>query len=430
MKIYWLENLLNHVKKNPIAILRFSEEEWENLNQSRYGPNEFTIARKHALLQNIKDLTPCVIIGKLNDDESIYFGLISSKTTITTLQTRIKIKRAVKVYPTTEKELLQLVSEKPYAGSLKRRLNRKEVVVTLSPLLSQVLVKKLSSIENNRGGMRVVAESLSVPKFFDGNDALQEDAIQTALSTFGINSKDRVSSLELVPGRETALVRVGINEDSVIEHDARSVPGFDLVGSDLTGRAVFEKNNERLEVITANRRPLEHCFGVDLIYLNLSKQNIVMLQYKMLEIQKEGMHQGDWLYRPDDQLDKEIQRMRFFSKKHIPPNDEYRLNPTVFYLKFVKRHAFLGTGSIITPLDHFEMLRTNPKCIGPKGAIRISYKNLEGSYLRQNSFFDLVFSGYIGSYSKTTQDLKTLIDGVLRYDKALITAIQRPIEGG
>jgi len=54
-----------------------------------------------------------------------------------------------------------------------------------------------------------------------------------------------------------------------------------------------------LEVFTANRRELEHCFGVDLIYVNLTKQNVVMLQYKMLEPSSKSDDQTDWVYRPD-----------------------------------------------------------------------------------------------------------------------------------
>ena len=41
---------------------------------------------------------------------------------------------------------------------------------------------------------------------------------------------------------------------------------------------VFEKGDERLDVYTANRGPLERVFGVDLIYLNTVRQNIVMVQ--------------------------------------------------------------------------------------------------------------------------------------------------------
>jgi hypothetical protein len=142
--------------------------------------------------------------------------------------------------------------------------------------------------------MRAVVESLSAPRYFKNTAALQEDALHTALRAFGLASNDQATSLELVDGRETALARVNIMEDSVIEHDARHIPGYDLVQSDLTGRAVFERENERLEVFTANRRPLEQLFGVDLIYLNASRQNIVMLQYKMLEPLLKDVGNTDW----------------------------------------------------------------------------------------------------------------------------------------
>jgi hypothetical protein len=137
----------------------------------------------------------------------------------------------------------------------------------------------------------------------------------------------------------------------VIEHDARSVPGFDLVKSDVTGRAVFEKETERLEIFTANRRQLEEAFGVDLIYLNLIHQNIIMVQYKMLEPHRPNDEETDWLYRPDDQLDVEIKRMDAFVREQTPGPLEYRLNPEVFYLKFVKRDGAISNGGIVVPID-------------------------------------------------------------------------------
>ena len=72
-------------------------------------------------------------------------------------------------------------------------------------------------------------------------------------------------------------------------------PTIELTDSDITGRAVFEKGRERLEVFTANRRPLEKIFGVDLIHLNTTSQNIVMVQYKMLEPDKCKDHDSDWV---------------------------------------------------------------------------------------------------------------------------------------
>jgi hypothetical protein len=199
--------------------------------------------------------------------------------------------------------LAALVTEAPHAKALAARLKRSESVTLLSPKLSRHLIERLATIQRNKGGMRAVAESLSAPKRFRGNLALQEDAVQTALAAFGLADSDRAAKLELVEGKVSALGRVGIMEDSVVEHDARSVPGYSLVESDVTGRALFKKGDEQLEVFTANRRELEHCFGVDLIYVNLTKQNVVMLQYKMLQPEGKGDHNlTDWVYRPDGQL--------------------------------------------------------------------------------------------------------------------------------
>jgi hypothetical protein len=41
---------------------------------------------------------------------------------------------------------------------------------------------------------------------FRSNEALQEDAIRTALKAFGLGSDDRAASLELVPDRKSAPV--------------------------------------------------------------------------------------------------------------------------------------------------------------------------------------------------------------------------------
>jgi hypothetical protein len=249
------------------------------------------------------------------------------------------------------------------------------------------------------------------------------DAIQTALRVFGLSPDQSADRLELFGGQETALARVNIMEDSVVEHDARHVSGYDMVGSDVAGRAVFSNGAEMLEVFTANRRPLEKVFGVDLIYLNATRQNIVMLQYKMLE---RNLHGGkeDWIYRPDGNLMVEIERMRKFQGEQRPGPYEYRLNGQVFYLRFVKRDASLKSSGITMPIDHFERLRADPSCRGPKGGFRISFESLDGRYLRQTGFLDLVRAGYIGAHAETTEHLKSLVQAVVGGDRALVAAIQ------
>ncbi len=434
MKAPWLETLKNLVQEKPLVVIRFEQNEWERLSESRRGIGEFTIARSHSLLDGIRVPTPCLILGtdrgyhiaKTEEDSGhLHFGLISSRSAITTLESRIKVRRNVRIRPNSEAEILQLVVDKAHANNLKTRLSSDARVVQLSPMLSSYLIDRLASIGGNEGAMRAVAESLSAPRRFRDAAALQEDAVRTALRAFGLAPEDPASSLDLVKDRETALARVWIMEDSVIEHDAKYIPGYDLVRSDLTGRAVFAKDNERLEVFTANRRPLEQVFGVDLIYFNAGRQNIVMVQYKMLEAEHQE-EKTDWIYRPDAKFDSEIHRMQKFALEHPPGPHEYRLNPAVFYLKFVKRDGLISNGAIITPIEHFEQLRDDPGCRGSKGALRVSYDGLAGRYLRQGAFLDLIRSGYIGAHAETTGEMKTLVDAVLKNDRAIVAAIQSP----
>jgi hypothetical protein len=285
----------------------------------------------------------------------------------------------------------------------------------------------LAEIRGNAAAMRRVAAGLEGPRALSRNGLLQQDALKMALGAFGIPAHRPARYVETEGERETAISR--IREDAVIEHDARYMPRFALRGSDLTGRAVFQNGAERLEVITANRRPLEKALGVDLIYFNVIKQNIVMVQCKMLEaVRRDGRR--DWIYRPDEQLAKEIERMKRFMDARPPGPLEYRINQQVFYLKFVPRDALAGHSAITMPIDQYEILRRDPECKGPKGAFRVSYRSLNGRYLRQEPFLELIRAGYIGAHADKTADLKTLVDAVLKDDRAVVAAIHSYIPYG
>jgi hypothetical protein len=383
---------------------------------------------------DIKVPTICIIFEELSEWPSgksepfAYIGLISSRSPVTTLETRVKIKRAISIEPDTEQAMSALLNRKVHVNLLQKKLKSTSDLLVLSPKLSIALIDALIKIPGNKELIRTVVESLAVPKRYTNSAALQEDALQTALKVFGLAARDRASHIELVGSESTALarlpVRVPLIEDAVIEHDARTIPGYTLSVSHITGRALFEKGASKLEVFTANRRDLEHVFGVDLIYLNLTKKNIVMVQYKMLEQNGRKDDLIDWVYRPDKRMRDELCRMRTFSDQHLPGEFDYRLNSGVFYLKFVKRNGSLTDGSIITPVDHYDRLLKNPACKGPRGAVRISYSALNGSYIRQATFLDLIQSGYIGAYADTTEAFSALINAVLDGNRAVVAAVQ------
>ena len=278
----WLNTLKAFVQQRPLVIFQFEEHEWCRLQESRRGVNEFTCAKYHELVTTIRTPSTCLLFGRDESESEAYFGIVKSRAAVTTLESRVKVSRSRPILPSSIADLFRLATERRHVTQRRHQFDSNNSVIVLSPQLSVYLVEILADIETNHDSMRTVTASLSVPTHYNGMTDVQENALQTALSVFGLSSKDRAVSLVLPDGRKTALERVSL-EDYVIGHDARYVPGFDLATSNVTGWAVFQKNHEKLEVYTANRGPLEEVFGVDLIYLNATRQNIVMVQYKMLE---------------------------------------------------------------------------------------------------------------------------------------------------
>lgn len=264
-------------------------------------------------------------------------------------------------------------------------------------------------------------------KRYDNARALQRDAIAMAIKAFG--GADEASAVAL-PGEETGLAAIRVLEDAAIEYDARWIDGWTLVDADLTGRATFERRGESLDVFTANKRPLEELLGVDLIYLNEARGALVLVQYKMLEpdeansVGPDDDEGQEWIARVDDQFKEELSRMRKFDRD-IAPNGPYRLSSGAFFFKLVRRYASTESAGMLLSLGHFDQLLAEGGLQGPRGGLRISYRGLDGHYLRGEGFVELVRSGYIGTRGATTQHLQTLINASLKQGKAVVAGIQQ-----
>jgi hypothetical protein len=119
--------------------------------------------------------------------------------------------------------------------------------------------------------------------------------------------------------------------------------------------------------------------------------------------------------------------MKRFGKPFRAARNDYRLNPAMFYLKFVRRDKIGTSAPITVPLEHFERLRTLPANRGPRGALRVSYRALNGAYLRDEAFFSLIRAGYIGAYAAQTKALLPLITALVNGDRAVVIAIQQAL---
>lgn len=423
------EDLARWVENKPLVLVRFDEAFSESLRNSKHALERFTFTQPHTFFDNVKLPTLCLVEMQEYDSVKCYVGVAKNKTAVSTHDSRMTVIKLRQIHPSSLSAINERISEKRYFNALRSILSRKYVVSLLSPKLSANIVRLLSNDRDNQKAFEVVIGQLPKLRPVANVNWAQENAIQTALTVFGIEKTAIPLRVSVKSGTSSALslVRAHILEDNVIGQDASDIPGFSLIEKDVTGRAVFVRGDERLEVYTANRGPLEKMLGVDLIYVNETRGNIVMIQYKMLEEEKGKSSSPDWVFRPDQQTKDEIGRMNMPESKS--ECDDYRLNRNPFYFKFVKRKIDVGSHkSFLISLEHLNLVVKSPKAKGPRGGIRLSYDALDGTYLRETDIISLIRSGYIGTHRVESDALKTIIAEVSKGDKAIVLAWQRKIQ--
>jgi hypothetical protein len=60
----WLDKLRAAVNKRPLAIFRFSLEEWEAVLASRDGANRFTVTYPHDMLEKVRPRRPALSLRR------------------------------------------------------------------------------------------------------------------------------------------------------------------------------------------------------------------------------------------------------------------------------------------------------------------------------------------------------------------------------
>lgn len=303
MEDVWFTKLISFVKRKGCVMLHFDSEMVKKASLSKHGLSEFTKTYLHDSTKKISPPLVCFILYQPvgSSETQLNIGVLSSNAAISTFESRVKYKNGKKLFNNL-KELL----DKNHDLAVSEILSMKEQVTYVKPNLSVKFIELLSGFTGNLNSLRYISESLNTPTTYSNNSALQEDAIQTALRTFGINSNEFASDITLMEEKSTGLLRlknkddlisesfdapklkslqpIRFIEDNAIAKDVRSsLSGYSLELDSLTGKALFEKNGEYLEIYTANRTTLEQALGVDLIYINLTRKNTVMVQYKMLE---------------------------------------------------------------------------------------------------------------------------------------------------
>ena len=419
------------VQKKPMILVRFDEAFSESLHNSRQGFEHLTIVKPHSIFQELKLPTLCLLEIHESGSTKCYLATATRKTAVSTFDSRLTIKKLRPIKPSSLQEIERNVSDMRMKHILNGRLPVSGSFSSLSPKLSAHLIEILDGDPDNHAALDTAISLLPRLRRTPQINWAQEDAIQSAMAAFGIRGNAIPDQVILKRGASSGLGLIGAHlyEDNVVHADASSLPGFDAIAPDVTGRAVFQMRDERLVIYTANKLPLEKMLGVDLIYINETRGNVLMVQYKMMEEdkQKDGSH--DWLFRPDKQLHDEMARMQ------IPPFigslKDYRLSRNPFFFKFVKRKIVDDSHqSFMVSLDHLKQILAAPESKGSNGGIRLSYEALDGTYLRETDMLGLIRSGYIGTHSAETEVLATIIAEVAKGNKAVVLAWQQKVQAG
>ncbi len=415
------------VQKRPMILIRFDEAFSESLHNSRQGFEHLTIVKPHSLLQDFKLPTLCILEIQEQGATRCYLATATRKIAVSTFDSRLTIKKLRAIVPTSLQDIGSKVTDARMKRMFRERIPAEGQFANLSPKLSGHLIEILAADPENQAALDAALSQLPELRQAPNATWAQEDAIQSAMDAFGIRGHAVPDEVVLKRGASSSLSLIGayLYEDNVVHSDASQLPGFDAIASDVTGKAVFQRADERLVIYTANKLPLEKMLGVDLIYINETRGNVVMVQYKMLEEDKKA--KGDWNFRPDMQLRAEIARMK------IPaiqvPTSDYRLSRIPFFFKFVKRKIVDDSHqSFLVSLDHLNHILASPAVKGPRGGVRMGYDALDGTYLREADMIGLIRSGYVGTHRVETVVLKTIIEAVAEGNKAVVLAWQKKIQ--
>ncbi len=263
--------------------------------------------------------------------------------------------------------------------------------------------------------------------------AEEKEAIGTALAMSGID-RNAIGAWDF-QGDDTptsflaGLPGARLREDQMIINDLQKFPGLNQVAAHIACSVTFASDSRTLTVVLANRLPLEQLTGVDLIYYNQTFRCFLMVQYKAMEADDE---EAEAVFRfPEKQMSEEISRMKrllkaFAGVQSTKHADSYRVNENPFFLKFCPRLVFdpdnqsLCKGMYL-PLDYWVELSAHPAMVGPKGGMRLSYRNVR-RYLDNTSFCTIAGSGWIGTTFEQSSLLEKLVRETLESGRAVVLA--------
>ncbi len=216
-----------------------------------------------------------------------------------------------------------------------------------------------------------------------------------------------------------------ISEERIINHDISRFPQLVEGMSDHADWRVFGSDRRKMFVMNANVEPIETTLGVDVVYYNETFKSFVLIQYKRMVREESKSSSGRLWYRPDGNLQKELDRMEVVDQTYGEQSDDYRLRGKPCWVKLCEPYARVEDPTefirgMYLPRDYFAHLLE--VSLGPRGGVRLGYDNVP-RHLTNTTFAQLVKDGWIGTSGTRTFELETVVSQVLESRRSLVLGI-------
>ena len=253
--------------------------------------------------------------------------------------------------------------------------------------------------------------------------ALERDAVHLALSFAGFDVDDTATWNPSAEGGYLSRLAYVPREEVLSRYDASRFPGWQPLTGNRVDWTLFTDGNRSLRVGDVNATKLERILGVDLIYRHLDSDTFVLVQYKKMT---RDAHRK-WSYRPDAQLDAELERMRKVDTTAVDAAANpatWRLYPRGCFLKLVRPPEFFDPTSdrllsgIYLPLLYLdELFAAHEESRRP----HLGYNTVD-RYMTAELFVALVREGWIGTRGVTTRAIQTLVGAAVGAQRSVIIA--------
>ncbi|MDF3290269.1 hypothetical protein [Streptomyces silvisoli] len=215
-------------------------------------------------------------------------------------------------------------------------------------------------------------------------------------------------------------------EDHLVMHDTRTMHGWLSDETNHVAWRKFREHGRTLLVANANRTPAEQALGCDIIFYNVTRHSLVLVQYKKLDAERGGFYYPN----SDRNLAKELVRMRSldrYAEMQAGLVDEQRLDPSPSWIKLCHPRSVLPHTTEMIHGMYFSRRQFESLCDdgrlkdGRGGAVRFGYKNVP-AYLDNTLFTRLVETGQIGTTGTSTDLVRQQVLRSFRGQRSLVLA--------